>query len=150
MGIKNIMLILASASTLIAAPVDVDATTETLTTRSVAPPVPIGINIWGSSHENCEKEPTRSPWTFPALQYNDGNTTTVETSFTSYSLSRPLAENERIEFYTGGINYWTMKHVGNQCEALVGTADWTTQGGKCTQVSPAETGANCIRLIKQY
>ena len=147
MSIKTIITTLALAASAFAAPLDVNGINKGLEIRSSEPPVYIGINLWGSDHENCEDDPARTPFTFEGLKYNDP--ITVVTPFTTYSLSRALAQHEKIEFYNADLNKWTMEPEGDFCKNYIGTVDWLTHRNVCTQVSAAETDVNCIKLLRK-
>ncbi|KAI9660374.1 MAG: hypothetical protein M1821_009724 [Bathelium mastoideum] len=110
--------------------------------------VPIGIHLWGGDHSDCQNDASAAPQIM--LQYNEP--ATVGKSFTTFALSRALAENEHIEFYTAAKNSWNGEPEGDWCAVSVGTADWTVHADQCGQVNEdVETGdlaeANCIKLV---
>lgn len=112
---------------------------EILQPRTNAPVVPFGINLWGFDHLDCQGKPGRRPATFQHMQYNTPYSVGSDAKY-SYALTRPLAEDEELQFYTGD-----MEEEGSWCAQVAYTADWTVHMNTCTALG----WVNCVKLVKK-
>lgn len=110
-------------------------------TNTNEPLVPFGFNVWGFDHLDCQGKPGRRPATWSNMQYDTDYSVGSDT-FYSYALTRPLAEEEELQLYTGDVEM-----DGSWCASLAGTVDWTTHEDFCEEGTWG--WVNCVRLVKK-
>ncbi|KAI9694253.1 MAG: hypothetical protein M1820_009111 [Bogoriella megaspora] len=135
---KFLLSAIALAATVIAAPVDTNTTASELEARGSRNPLaPIGIDLWGEPHGDCQGLAGKRPPTFDNLQY--WVPMTVHKAFVAVSMTRGLAKNEKMTFFTK--DNWE-----NPCGTELGHFDSSYPGNTCSGFDMDGAGAYCLML----